>query len=65
MAFFDLQEAQLAGDNHFFGIRMMELRLKSAGVFAMSCVDGILRGGNKKYLFDEKCCQEVFTYFFQ
>ena len=58
MAFFGLQEPHLAGDNDFFGIRMMELRFKSAGVFVMNCVDGILRGGNKKYLFDEKCCQD-------
>jgi hypothetical protein len=32
MAFFGLQEAPLAGDNGFFGIRKGELRIKPAGV---------------------------------
>jgi len=47
MAFFGLQEAHLAGDNDFFGIRMMELRLKSAGVFVMSRADGFYAAERK------------------
>ena len=64
MAFFGLQEAHLAGDNDFFGIRMMELRLKSAGVFVMSCVDGFYAAAIKNIYFVKNVVKKFFTYFF-
>lgn len=40
MAFFDHQEALLGVGNGFFGAQKVGLRIKPAGVFVMSCVDG-------------------------
>ena len=47
MAFFDPQEAPLAGGNGFFGIRKGELRIKPAGSFVISCADGFYADARK------------------
>ena len=63
MAFFGLQEALLAGDNGFFGIRKGELRIKPSGSFVMSCVEGFYTAARKNIFLAKKVVKQFFTYF--
>ena len=63
MAFFGLQEALLAGDNGFFGIRKGELRIKPSGSFVMSCVEGFYTTARKNIFLAKKVVKQFFTYF--
>lgn len=63
MAFFDPQEAFLAGDNGFFSARKGALRIKPAGVFVMSCVDGFYAEARKNIFLAKKVVKQFFTYF--
>jgi hypothetical protein len=65
MAFFDPQEALLAGGNRFFCIRKGELRIKPAGVICNELCRWILCNRKKRYFFDGKSCQAIFYLFFQ
>ena len=63
MAFFGLQKAHLAVDNGFFGLRNIELRIKLAGVFVMSCVDGFYAVTRKNILLMKKAVKQFIIYF--
>ena len=64
MAFFGPQEVPLAEDNGFFGIQKGALRIKPAGVFVMSRVDGFYAAARKNIFFGEKSCQVIYYLFF-
>ena len=64
MAFFDPQEAPLAGGNGLFGIRKGELRIKPAGSFVISCAYGFYADARKDTFFGKKSCQAIFYLFF-
>jgi len=63
MAFFDPQEAPLAGGNGFFGIRKGELRIKPAGSFVISCADGFYADARKDTFLVKKAVKQFFIYF--
>jgi hypothetical protein len=63
MAFFDPQEAPLAGGNGFFGIRKGELRIKPAGGFVISCADGFYADARKDTFLVKKAVKQFFIYF--
>ncbi|MFI3136845.1 MAG: hypothetical protein QX197_08705 [Methylococcaceae bacterium] len=63
MAFFGLQEAPLAGDNGFFGVRKIELRIKPAGGFVMNCVDEFYAATRKNIFLAKKAIKKYFNYF--
>lgn len=64
MAFFDPQEAFLAGDNGFFSARKGALRIKPVGVFVMSCVDEFYAEARKNIFLAKKVVKQFFAYFF-
>ena len=64
MAFFDPQEAPLAGGNGFFGIRKGELRIKPAGGFVISCADGFYADARKDTFLVKKLSSN-FLFIFQ
>ena len=63
MAFFGLQEAPLAGDNGFFGVRKIELRIKPVGCFVMNCVDEFYAATRKNIFLAKKSVKKYFNYF--
>jgi hypothetical protein len=64
MAFFDPQEAPLAGGNSFFCIRKGDLRIKPAGSFVISCTDGFYADARKDTFLVKKKLSSNFLFIF-